>query len=435
MKQKSFYLRCLAVLLSLALTAGFLTGCNSVKGLVSNAASTGTFPVTIDEVTISAKPQKVVALSGSMADVVLALGYETQLIASSDDCTQEVLQDLTKVSATDSGAVTALAPDLVISDSFSEDMLSALAAANITALPITPAKDRSDFERMYSQVASALAGDGVGYDAGIACAQDIFITLDNISRIVPKDKVTTACYLYDLDGKAITGEMLGSTIMTYSGVTNVFKGTTGGAYEIDTLRVSNPNVIFCPPGLKDTIKSDPRFQNFIAVKNDKIFEMEPSMIEWQGRTIITTAYEISAAAFPELLEENSMVVTDPTSSGTSSEASPAPGASPAASATPAPVTYAALTMGDSGDDVLRLQQRLEALGYSDVEYDGTYDDYTAAAVRDFQQVNGITETGDADDGTQQVLYSGNAKNKLGETVSAAATPTPVPAEPTPSPAP
>ena len=129
-------------------------------------------------------------------------------------------------------------------------------------------------------------GGGAGYDAGIAAAQDIFITLDNINRIVPQDTVTTACYLYDLDGSAVAGDMFGSTIMSYAGVTNVFDSVEGGEYDFESLRIANPNVIFCAPGIKEQIESDSRFDEFQAVQQDKVFELDTSLMERQGRTVI-----------------------------------------------------------------------------------------------------------------------------------------------------
>ena len=63
---------------------------------VESGAMTPDYPVTINEVTIDAKPQKVAVLSGSLADVVLAMGYETSLALASEDCTQSELEVLTK---------------------------------------------------------------------------------------------------------------------------------------------------------------------------------------------------------------------------------------------------------------------------------------------------------------------------------------------------
>ncbi len=406
--------RLCAALLAAALLCLF-AGCSQIGDIVSGVTvPSGEYPVEIEGVTISAKPQKAVVLSPSLADVVLALGCETQLAAGSEECTQDSLRSLAKVDGNDPQAVVGLAPDLVLAESFSEEMASALANANIVMLALSPATDREDFERLYSQVSSAFFGGGSGYDKGIETAQSVFTTLDDINRIVPKDKVTTACYLYDLDGSAVTGDMFGSTIMSYAGVTNVFQSLTGGTYEFETLRVSNPSAIFCVPGLAEEIKSDSRFQEFQAVQNGSVFEMDPSYMEWQGRTAIMAAYEICAACFPEMLEENSMQVTDPTDDIESAVSSALQSSALESDKT----QYETLREGDQSEAVLQMQTRLDELGYLDTEYDGLYGQYTANCVREFQKANGLDETGVANGDTLRMLYSKNAKPKEEKTSSA-----------------
>ncbi len=403
MKSKPFAVcRPVALWICAALAAMIFSGCQNIPGMPSAATVTGEFPVEVNGVTISSRPQKAVVLSPSLADVVAALGYETQLAAGVESCTQESLRDLQKIPENDYQAIIDIGPDLVLAESFDSNLTSALSGANIPMLAITPAVNRTDFERLYSQVSSAFAGGGAGYDAGIDCAQDIFIVLDNINRIVPKDKVTTACYLYDLQGSAVTGDMFASTVMSCAGVTNAFNSHTGGQYDFEALRISNPNVIFCAPGLKAEIQRDSRFANFQAVRNGNIFELEPSLMEFQGRTVIEAAYEISAASFPELLEENSMTVSLPQADPSSAVSEPQ-----------STVSYPELSQGDSNEDVLALQTRLDELGYLDTEYDGHYGEYTANCVRDFQEANGLPATGVADQATQAALFSKDAVPKSG----------------------
>ena len=405
--------RLLSLALCLLVACVSFAGCSDVTDIVS-AAATGEYPVEINGVTISAKPQKVAVLSPSLADVILALGYETQLVAGTQECTQESLQDLTKIPAGDAQAVVDQSPDLVLVDPSSNSIAGELQEAGLTVLEIQPATDRQDFERLYAQVSSALAGDGAGYDAGVDVAQDIFLSLDNINRIVPQDRVTTACYLYDLEDQAVTGDMFGSTIMSYSGVTNIFESLEGGTYDFQSLRVSDPNVIFCTPGLAEEIRSDSRFADFQAVRNDKIVEMDPSYMEWQGRTVVETALDISAAAFPELLEESSMEVTDPTEQieeevSSAMESSAAESSALESALAQDTTEYETLDQGDQGDAVLDLQERLTELGYLDVAYDGFYGDQTAQCVEAFQQANGLEATGVADADTQRLMYSSMAK--------------------------
>lgn len=401
--------RVLAVLLCVVLGCCSFAGCSQMDDIVSNVTATGEFPVEVNGVTIQSRPSRVVVLSPSLADVVLALGCETQLAGASEQCVQDDLAELEKVSPNDVEAIQGLQPDLVLLDSNSGVAQSALDEAGVTVLDVEPATDRSDFERLYSQVSSALSGGGAGYDEGIDTAQDIFITLDNINRIVPKDTITTACYLYDLEGSAVTGDMFGSTIMSYAGVTNVFDSLEGGTYDFQSLEIANPNVIFCAPGLVDEIKNDSRFSGFQAVEQGKVFELNTSLMEWQGRTVVESAYEISANAFPELLEPDSMVVSDPTAE-IDSEVS---------SAMEAQSQYETLEQGSQGDAVVAVQERLEQLGYLTDTFDGHYGATTADCISRFQTANGLEATGIADPATQAALFAEGALREDG---------TPLPAE-------
>ncbi|WP_322172566.1 peptidoglycan-binding protein [Acutalibacter caecimuris] len=387
-----------------------LAACSDVTGLVSGTQS-GEFPVTVNEVTINAKPSRVVVLSPSLADVVLALGCDTQLAAGSENCTQDSLRDLKKLSAGDAQAVVGENPDLVLLDPASSGAEQALRDAGLTVLNLAPAKDRGDFERLYSQVSSALNGGGPGYDTGIRVAQDVFQTLDDINRVASAqgEIVTVCCYLYDLDSAAVTGDMLASTVMTYSGLSNAFGDLAGGQYAYENLRNANPYIIFCPPGLKSQMEEDSRFAGLQAVRNGRVVELDPSLMEWQGRTVVSAALEMSAAAFPELLEENSMQVTDPTEKIEDQVSS----AIASSMLEEDPTTYEPLEEGDQGEDVLAMQTRLDELGYLDTEYDGHYGEYTAGCVREFQKVNGLPETGTADNDTLKMLYSTLAKSKDG----------------------
>ncbi len=73
--------------------------------------------------------------------------------------------------------------------------------------------------------------------------------------------------------------------------------------------------------------------------------------------------------------------------------------------------YEVLQKGSKGDNVVALQNRLNELGYSVGKVDGDYGNKTRTAVEQFQTDNGIEATGVADEETQKVLFSLNAKAK------------------------
>lgn len=68
--------------------------------------------------------------------------------------------------------------------------------------------------------------------------------------------------------------------------------------------------------------------------------------------------------------------------------------------------------GDNGDNVVRLQRRLNGLEYFFGALDGQYGAATETAVRAFQKGNGLTQSGIADQTTMQLLFSGQAKKAM-----------------------
>ena len=108
---------------------------------------------------------------------------------------------------------------------------------------------------------------------------------------------------------------------------------------------------------------------------------------------------------------------------------PTPAPTRAATATPRPAPtmtpaarYAALTVGDKGENVRKLQQKLKALGYLEGKVDGQYGQQTRKAVAQFQKNNGLDVDGVAGRSTLTLLYEG--KNLVTPGPGAGATPTP-----------
>ncbi len=71
--------------------------------------------------------------------------------------------------------------------------------------------------------------------------------------------------------------------------------------------------------------------------------------------------------------------------------------------------YKALDVGDEGEQVMALKERLYALGYfTSKNYSDKYNEVTQKRVKMFQLANGLNDTGIATPETQALLFSGNA---------------------------
>ena len=274
-------------------------------------------------------------------------------------------------------------------------------------------------------------GSGTGYNAGVKAAQKIFSSLDDISRLVPESPtVVTACFISDLNGAAVTGDELGSVMMSYMGLTNVFKGRQGGTFAYEDLLLSDPTMIFCTEEVQTQLLSDAKYAELTAIATGRVYAIDPKYMEWQGKTVYTAALEMMGLAYPELTETSEASVTMPTATPKPTpEPTPEPTEEPSPSpeATPIP-EYDPIPSGDQGEHVFYMQQRLAELGYLTAEYDGFYGEATKESVKAFQTANGLEATGEVDAITHAMIYYEKAVRADGTTAAPAPTPSAEPDE-------
>ena len=390
-----------AVFLCILIAAGALAACGP-KNDISSGAGAKDFPVTIGSVTINEEPAGVAVLSPNIADVILAMGYEVQLKAKSAECTQSDLAVLPDVTVDDVQKIKDLGVKLVFTDAKpAEDKVSALNKEGIAVLTLTKATGREDLDRLYSQVGAAMKGAKTGYEKGKKISQSIFLTIDDISRIIPSSNTpTSVAYLYDAEGSVVTGDTLEGKLIESAGLVNAASGGTENKLSAGDLLLANPKYIFCPTGLKAKLAQSEEYKKLDAVKQGKVYEMDPNLMLLQGRGMVEAVSFMAGTVYPQLLE-GTAVSSAPTAS------SDTPSGSSATSSTVVGNTSATLKKGDKGDEVLKMQNRLKELGYMFVKPSGEFAEGTEQSVKDFQLLNGLTVTGVADPSTLQLLYSAN----------------------------
>ena len=390
-----------ALFLSAILAAGMLTACGP-KNDISSGAGEKDFPVKIGEVTINQEPSGVAVLSPNLADVILTMDYEVSLKAKSADCTQSDLAVLPNVTMDEAQKIKDLGANLVLTDTKpSEAQTEAFNKAGITVLTIAKATGREDLDRLYSQVGSALKGAKTGYEHSKKASQSIFLTIDDISRIIPQsNKPITVAYLYDADGGVVTGDTLQGKLIEAAGLLNAASDGTGNKMPVNELLIANPQYIFCPTGVKAKLAESPEYKKLDAVKAGKVYEMDPKLMLLQGRGMVDAVTFIAGKVYPQLLEGTN-------ASGTSSTGS----ASPGTGASGTFDTSITLKKGDKNDNVLKMQNRLQELGYMFVKPSGEFAEGTEQSVKDFQFLNGLPATGVAEPKTLQKLFSDNVKKR------------------------
>ena len=382
------------ILCTLLLITAF-TGCGS-KNDISSGPGDSEFPVTVNKTVINSKPEGVAVLSPNIADVILALGYETELKAKSSDCTQSDLSVLPNVTADDADKIKQLGANLLFTDkALTDAQKSAMEKAGVTVLKVNAASGRDDLQRLYSEVGSAVMGAKTGYEKGEKMAENVFQTIDDITRAVPESNTpVTAVYLYDVNGAAATGDMLQGELIKAAGLVNTADGGKNREFGIKDLLIADPKYIFCAKGVKEEMSSSTDLKKLTAVKENRVYEMDGSLMTLQGDSLISAVSFMAGTVYPELKGSGSSESQTESSSETSDFN-----------------TSQTLKSGMKSDDVLKMQKRLQKLGYMVIEPTGLYGDGTVQSVKDFQYLNGMTVTGVADEATLKAIFSDSAKKR------------------------
>ncbi len=401
--------RSFAALLCLMLVIGACVGCGP-KGDISSGAAEQDFPVTINEVTIKDEPKGVVVLSPNLAEVILAIGYEMQLCGKGAACTQEDLSVLPDMTLDDPQTILGVGADLVLTeDAPSEEQKKALNNAGVDVVTIKPAASREDFSRLYREVGAAIKGGAKGYERGEKIAEGIFSTVDDISRQIPQtDTPVSVCYLYDVQGGVVTGDTLEGKLIECAGLINAASDGADNQMDVDTLLMVQPQYVFCPTGLKDTLAQTDKYKDLTAVQEGRVYEMEPSLMQWQGNGVISAVSFMAGTVFPSLLEGTASLEPEEGESQTPPSGNPDMSVGDVSSEPEKPAGDS-LKLGDEGEAVKNLQLRLAELGYLFVQPTGLYGEGTQQSVMDFQYINKLKITGVADEETVNRLFASDAQ--------------------------
>ena len=368
---------------------------------------TSEFPVQISHYTVQNEPQKAVVLSDNAADIISACGYSLKLTARSEECTQKGFDSLPSVgpkNAPDAEAIINMGPDIVFADeTLPAETLSKLEQADITVLRFVSARSRDDLELMYQNIGRVLGGNITGKKAGQQAAQDFFSALDDNMRKIPDSNVVyTACYLFDIKGAAVTGDMFANELFTDAGAVNVASDLSGGYLDFEVLRNQNPQFIFCAQGVAEQMKKDANSSKLSAVSKGRVVEIPAGLMQRQGQSALEAVAQITAAIYPSLSGsgQNQKSVADQygikikgltlkLEDGADNEADDQDG---------------------KRDAVLAVQKRLDDLNFWPLdEITGYYGETTQAVVKEFQNANGITDaSGTCDEKTLTILFSQSA---------------------------
>lgn len=399
-------------IVALALVAGMV-----LSAAACNSSRSEEYPVKLANITISKAPDRVIVLSDSIADILVSCGFIKKIEGRSDECTQEEISGVKTVGSKlkpDLEKISALSPDVIFADSdMPKEQLTKLNESGFTVITFVPATSMSGISDLFGNIGAVMAGETTGREIGEERAETLSVTMDDLQRLIPESKVlVTACYLYDEKGTSLKDDTPSGKLFEYLNAVNVCKAGVADDEAFNALKLANPQYIFCDIGVKDKIMKSELFKDFSAVKNKQVYELSSELFSRQGNSLVEALTDMIEIMYPSV----SINPEDPTKRTESSKAETSKAETSKATTSKVKAdTSLKITkdmffeFGDIKDDIKKVQNRLEALGYFNEEKSGYYGEVTQKAVKAFQKANKLTQSGNCDYKTLTLMFSAKAK--------------------------
>ena len=383
------------------------------------------YPVTVANFTIDKKPENIVILDPSTADIVSFMGYDVKMVGRSDEVDQEWMSVVPSVGAEENPDIEKIkqsgASIVFAGSNLDDNIKKQLDNNNIQVITMSKAQTQKQLETNYVTLGKILGGKVTGSNHGADSYNELINDMDEIKSTVTSlkssDVLYTVCYLYTENNslKMMTSGTYGDMILGYTGAVNAAVNIEDNSVDVSTLKIANPNFIFySDDATLQSIKRDLTLKKLTAVKKGKMSMISLDELNRQGQTALDTLQKMIDFMYPELAN----TAVNATAASNASNSTTAPVETTTASNESVADKYKidldddlSLKAEDENDNVKAMQKRLYDLGYiTDKEnITGFYGEISQAAVEEFQKNNGIKETGTANNETLTAMFSNDAE--------------------------
>lgn len=278
-------IKILSVILSILMLIMAFSGCKANKG----------YPVTVGNTEITEPPKTVAVLSEQTASAICALGYKTYLIGAPSEfltTKTEGITDLGETLSIDFEKVYELSPDLlIIHTELANSVMENLNARDIKAVFLKTPVKYNEVAPYYMALSKLFLGEEryiEAYDPYIGESERIInetkLSLNGVAKRVA---------LFVEEGFVATGDTVAGEAIQRAGMTNIAADKTDYTMSLDDIKAADPEVIFCPAGLSETILSAEKYNDITAVKNGAVYEVDVEALVYASEGFAATIQSMS----------------------------------------------------------------------------------------------------------------------------------------------
>jgi iron complex transport system substrate-binding protein len=304
----SFTKRWAAVALAALLVAGAMGGCAKSGDPATDAPAGAAFPVTLTddagrEVTIAARPQRIVSLAPANTEIVAALGAIRRLVGVTTYCDYPAevagIDTVGDFIQPNLEAIAALDPDLVlVTTGVQTEVIAQLEALGASVVAIDP----QSLEAVYDSI--SIVGVAIGESSSAdALVESMQIQVENISEQV--EAAPVRCFLEIAQDPLFTvgsGTLL-NDLIERAGGENVVTEDGYVAYSVEQLVAADPEVYLATKGSMSNpsdITGRPAYDSLTAVANDRVYLLDDNLVSRPGPRVVDGIRQIAEALHPDV---------------------------------------------------------------------------------------------------------------------------------------
>lgn len=268
---------------------------------VGASSAPAEYPVTVGGVELTAKPQRVAALSPALAELAAELGYGSQLCGRGEECDYpEAVKALPCVGSMlmpDIDQIAALDADLVLMQTApSERVKSLLDKKGVQVLVIPAAASLDAVAAVYDDLGRALGGAHTGSAQAKAAWEAVSGRLTALEQTLGGVEKKTGLYVANADGSVATGDTVMHAVLTAAGLDNA--AAQGAGWKLPDGAAAKAAVLLCPDPMTGSVGGMAAFKSSPAVKNKQIIGVDAIALERQTARMADAAEAIARKLYP-----------------------------------------------------------------------------------------------------------------------------------------
>jgi iron complex transport system substrate-binding protein len=294
---------------AIAAAALLLNGCASgddAGTAPAPGASGGSYPVTVGNVTLPERPDRIVSLSPTATEMLFAIDAGPQVVAVDDQSDYPPEAPKSKLSGfkPNAEAIAATDPDLVV---ISDDLNKIVDQLTALRIPTFLTPSAKDLDQTYSEIVQL--GTLTGHQAeATALTTRMRTQIDKIVKSVPA-RSKPLSYYYELDPTlySVTSQTFIGSVFTLFGLTNVADaadpdGAKGGYPQLsqEALVKANPDMIFladsrCCAQSAETVKARKGWADITAVRTGRVVALDDDIASRWGPRVVDLVQSVADA--------------------------------------------------------------------------------------------------------------------------------------------